>query len=250
MLAVDLANYTDVPTPVQLAQLKALGVTRAVIGCSYPRQYPDGPKYIGATQLAAFYAAGFEVEAYAWVTFAAGWEALVDQTLTAIARLPAVRRVWLDCEEDPGTATPAQVEARIAACAARVMLARPDLVVGIYTGTWWWDASTGSSARFKTFPLWCAGYGPVLTLPRAWKSAVMWQYADHLDGTDYNVDVSRILEGPMTSDEQAAFDALARAHADLQQQVTALANGTDAVLKGALRYVWALAAKAWPWPAP
>ena len=55
-------------------------------------------------------------------------------------------------------------------------------------------------------------------------------------------------EDAMTAEEKAAFDALVQAHADLQQQVTALANGADAVLKGALKYVWALAGKAWPWP--
>ncbi len=55
-------------------------------------------------------------------------------------------------------------------------------------------------------------------------------------------------EDPMTPDEKAQFDALVTAHMDLQQQVTALAQGTDSVLKGALRYLWALAGKRWPWP--
>ena len=92
-----------------------------------------------------------------------------------------IERLWLDCEEATAGFSPqqivAEIEAGLAACAP--------LPSGIYTGRWWWPASTGNSSRFAGVPLWHAEYMPSPnTLPDfaafkpygGWTRPAMWQF--------------------------------------------------------------------------
>lgn len=192
--AVDIANYTSIPTPAQLACLRAAGYTRVIVGCSYG--------VIATMQLAAAAGAGLEVEAYAFVDFTARWEGPLQRALLAISSQP-VRRLWLDCEAETHGLTRQQVVGRIAEAEQYVRRHRPDLIIGIYTAGWWWMPQTGDSQSFKHLPLWTAAYvqdaGRVpdpkaVRLYGGWNAAALWQYAGTIDTCGLNTDRNLILE--------------------------------------------------------
>lgn len=205
-LALDCANYTAIPTPQQLDCLKQAGYARAIVGCSYG--------VVAGMQLAAFYAAGFEVEAYAWVSFKDNWQSAIDQCLAVINARSSIRRLWLDCEEQPpeGVRT-AEVVARIKACIAYIASKRPDLTVGIYTAKWWW-MKVGNPIDFADRLLWTAGYTPDGEPPTTepllyggWQRAEMWQYAGSVETCGLNIDRNVIMEEhmPLNDDDKQAI---------------------------------------------
>lgn len=199
-LALDLANFTPVPTPPQLQCLKDGGYTRAIVGCSYGT--------VADMQLAAFYAFGFEVEAYAWVAFGASWQKPLDHALTVISHRPYVRRLWLDVEEQVTGMTSAQYEARIDAVIAYVRSKRPDLDMGIYTGRWWWLQNLPACTKYAGMPLFTAQYvtnpavppGGVPLLFGGWQEVAIWQYAGSVETCGLNIDRCVMLE-PVEEDE-------------------------------------------------
>jgi hypothetical protein len=185
-------------------------------------------------QLAAFYAAGFEIEAYAWVSFKDTWQTEIDHCLLTISPRSSIRRLWLDCEEDaPGLST-AQIVGRIKSAIAYIASKRPDLQIGIYTARWWW-MKIGNPTDFCGYPLWTAGYtsdgNPPSTDPLlygGWQSAVMWQYAGSVETCGLNIDRSIILEEHMPTPEYTELSgALAETNTiivTVNTKVDALAN--------------------------
>ena len=203
-LALDVSNYGTVPTPMQLDCLKSSGYTRAIVGCS------DGT--IANMQLAAYYAAGMEVEAYCWVSYGQFWTAKVDHALNVLKTARGVARMWLDVESDKAISgidpTISQMEARINAVITYITLARPDLELGIYTSRGWWTGH-GDLHTFCAMPLFTAEYVEDATVPPTggptlyggWTKAAMWQYAGTIDTCGLSVDRSVILEDEVTDDD-------------------------------------------------
>lgn len=191
--AIDIANWTLVPTRAQIDCWRNDGYERLIVGVSYGNLAPG--------QLAVAAAGGMEVEAYGWVSFGAGWAAPLDRALSIIAPHP-VKRLWLDCEQATMGATPGQVVARIAAAIQYVRNRRPDLGIGIYTAAWWWVPNTNNAQDFRGIPLWTAEYvsnplNPPNGIPRmfgGWASAAMWQYAGTIYTCGLNTDRNVILE--------------------------------------------------------
>jgi len=255
-LALDCANYTAVPSPAQLDCLKTAGYARAIIGCSYGS--------VADMQLAAYYAAGFEVDAYAWVSFGASWSTPLDRALIVIARRPAVRRLWLDVEEEVAGMSPPQYEARIQAAVAYVRDKRPDLTLGIYTGRWWWEKNLPRCTRYRDLPLFAAQYvsdpaaapAGTPTMFGGWERAALWQYAGSTETCGLNIDRCVILEDAMTPEELARLENVERQALSARADLNALANAQDAVTqhndvraetpKLSLKGLWYIAGKAWP----
>ena len=200
-LALDCANFTPTPTPVQLQCLRDAGYERAVVGCSYGT--------VADMQLAAFYAFGFKTEAYAWVSFGASWQQPIDHALTVIAHRPYVTRLWLDVEEEITGMTSPQYEARIDAVIAYVQGKRPDLELGIYTGRWWWLKNLAGCTKYAVMPLFAAEYTADGAPPSGqpllfggWEKAELWQYAGSVETCGLNIDQSVILEENMTDQDK------------------------------------------------
>ena len=226
-LACDLSNYTTVPTPQQLDCLRQAGVARAIVGCS------DGT--VANLQLAAFYAASFEVEAYAWVSYGQFWSAKIDRALAVLQTARGVTRLWLDVEADTPTGidpTPAQLEARINAVCAYVRGKRPDLELGIYTGRGFWLAH-GNLLAFSAMPLFTAQYTadgqPPVGEPLlygGWQRAELWQYAGSTTTCGLNLDLCVILEEHMPTPE---YDELKQDIGNTLGTLGALGTKVDAL---------------------
>jgi len=194
--AIDVANYTAVPTPAQVACLLTEGYDTAIVGASFGS--------VARPQLQAFAAGGMQVEVYAWVSFSGWWENLLDGALGAIAGLP-VRRLWLDCEEETAM-EPRTVIRRIEQAVEYVEEARPDLEVGIYTGAWWWSDFAGNTAPFAHLPLWSAYYDnepdiDFAQLPYGgWRAPAIEQYHGTVETCGLNTDRNVINEEEETMD--------------------------------------------------
>ena len=206
-LAIDVANYTDVPTPSQVQCLIDNGYSRAVVGCSYGT--------VAGAQLDAFVAGGMDVEAYAWISHPLN-TLLIERALTVIAHRP-VTRIWLDAEADNGGRTPAGVVADINGAVEYVRKVRSDIRIGIYTGAWWWTPNTGNSQETWGLPLWLANYrdpgNPLAEseIPGGWTKAnvALWQYAGTVETCGLNTDRNLIYaeEDEMTPAQMAELKA-------------------------------------------
>jgi hypothetical protein len=187
--AIDIANYTTIPTPQQVACLLNNGWSTCVVGCSYGN--------IAHLQLRMCAQYGMKVEAYAWITHPFSYGP-IDKALGVIEGLP-VKRIWLDAEADTNGRTPQQVVSDIDAAINYTRSRRPDLAIGIYTANWWWGPRTGSSTKFKDYPLWLANYVPDPTPDKVplfggWTKAALWQYAGTVETCGLNTDRNLILE--------------------------------------------------------
>jgi len=86
ILGGDCGTYTVIPTPEQVAELRALGLDFFIVGTSYPID-ETSPHYVATGQLAAFAAGGMDVSEYQFP------EALRATT----------RPWWVDAELDSAT---------------------------------------------------------------------------------------------------------------------------------------------------
>ena len=185
MIAADCSNYSRVPTPEDIAALKALGVTRMIVGTSFSRNNGDGTyAYIGEDQCQAFEAAGFEVQEYQFIG----------------RHRPTKRTIWLDVELSE-TVEEIRLELGI----------HPE-IYGIYTRRGIWDLlDVDLLGEFPNLKLWDANYGPP---PRTfipyggWDHADMTQYHDTMDiGTGFNIDLSYYEEEAMTAADKQELEA-------------------------------------------
>jgi len=216
--AIDVANYTAVPTPEQVACLLAEGYDTAIVGASFGS--------VARPQLVQFSTSGMAIEAYAWVRFSGWWENLLDRALGAIAGLP-VRRLWLDCEEETAM-EPRTVIRRIEKAEAYVAEARPDLEIGINTGAWWWADFTANTEAFAHLPLWSAYYDnepdiDFAQLPYGgWRAPAIEQYQGTVETCGLNTDRNVINEEEEMVDAptKGEFVALARWHHDIFRTLT------------------------------
>lgn len=236
--AIDISNYSGRITARQVACWKAAGVALVVVGTQ--------DAAIASQQLSMLRDGGIAREAYVYLYLSSPTAPQVQAAESIIAPY-GCRRLWLDAEDDQGALSSFAV--REALIAARKAVTAP---LGWYTRRGWWRQATGDYQGFRADPLWDARYPapgsdviPAFIPYGGWTAPAMTQYHDTTTLCGVSVDLD--VEEPMTPEERQQFDAVAAKVFDLQQQVTALAQGTDSVLKGALKYLWALARKPWPW---
>lgn len=233
--AIDISNWTGRISRGQVACWRAQGVRLVIVGTQ--------DAAIASQQLAMLQEMEMPREAYVYLYLSAPTGEQVRAAQQIVAPY-GCRRLWLDAEEETALD---QFAVRELLHQARAAVTMP---CGWYTRRGWWQQVTGDYQAFRADPLWDARYEtdgvrPAWTAYGGWTAPAMTQYQGTTRLCDAAVDFDE--EEPMTPEERQQFDAVAAKVFDLQQQVTALAQGTDSVLKGALRYLWAIANKPWPW---
>jgi hypothetical protein len=193
VIAVDLANYTAVPTPANLACLRARGVTGAIIGTR-----GNGIKF--GLQAQAFLGAGFTVEAYVFLYAHEPGIAQANAAMVLCRPFAAIRRIWMDVESDPRHPDPPPSVWRLCLRDARSALLLGGFSPGIYTSISKWTL-TGNTAEHADLPLWEARWRYPSGDPRnltepplpfvpfgGWTERAMVQYAGDVNVCTLNLD--------------------------------------------------------------
>lgn len=248
--AVDFSSYTRIPNTADIANLKALNVTRAIIGTR-------GNRRNFVAQAAACLAAGLEVQAYIYVYWN---EPAVVQTMNALAlirQVPQITMVWVDVEADEDNEVLNNPRDLIDTMLATLQ----PYETGIYTSISMWGEIMRDSHAYAHLPLWDANYGSENAAFHAyggWLQRAMHQYAGSVDVAGLNVDLNTITEGPMTAEERARYDGAitnmlkklgevgASAEANtrlLEVLIPPLVSGTPA--ERFARFIWIAAGKTW-----
>lgn len=208
MIAADFSNWQRVPTPEDIAALKALGVTRVIVGTSFGTHW--------VTQLRVCEEAGFEVQEYMF-----------------IGRFhPTQRAWWLDVE----------LSETVDEIRTAVAKYHPD---GIYTRRGIWQLlGVDLVSEFPGLKLWDANYGP---LPRTftpyggWTKADMTQWRDTMDiGTGFAVDLNEYEEDEMAVDAYTKAETDAKVGALLLQvgKLGADLRNLTSDVQGTFRYAY------------
>lgn len=170
-LAVDISNYSGTINAAQVAMLKRIGVGKVIVQLVNPGELSH------RQQIPVLLAAGMAVEAYVyvWMSDLAFITERIRWANAELWQFPAVKFLWLDCEDVSDGLTPK--ETRDAIQRARTEALLP---CGIYTAGWWWQAHTEDWTGCRDLPLWDADYDGRLALdPVAyggWTLPVMKQY--------------------------------------------------------------------------
>lgn len=233
--AFDFSNWTRVPTADDCVTLRNLGYTTAIVGASF------NPG-LARQQIAVLVTFGFRIEVYAWLRHPIR-DALLQNAIDACTGFP-VERMWLDVEdaEDAMGRSPDEL-AQDVRLGVSYLRTRLTIEVGIYTGSWFWDDYMETTDTFGC-RLWLANYVTTPNvafihahLPGGWtpETLVIWQWNNHLAGTDFNADDNLILvEVSDMSPEETA--AAIKAYVDPKVGAlfgNALNNGADIVRHGA-----------------
>lgn len=175
--AIDVSSAPPI-TASQADCLKRQGITKIIVGTSYP--YGGSPKQrIEAARLF-----GFEVAEYQFPQF---------------RQIPLTDEVWIDVETPPGAT----------ADLIRASMATQQRPVGIYSSRTMWSATVGSynvKAEFPWLKVWAADYG---SLPRPFKpfggfveaDLSMMQYKGDTEICSMSVDLNLIIEQPMEEEQ-------------------------------------------------
>jgi hypothetical protein len=174
--AADVSNWSGVISRTQASCLREHGIERLVCGTQRPMTT--------RAQVAAATTGGIACEAYVFLGWSRPAAAQVRDARAAIDGLP-VARLWLDCEDAPGVATPARDV--VVASIREAADACAGIASGIYTRRSWWLAHTGDAHEFSArgLPLWDARYiaregAPMPTFAPygGWTRAAMTQWHD------------------------------------------------------------------------
>lgn len=177
--AIDISNYSGIPTVEQFQQVKALGYDLVICGTQMIQ--------ITEQQWANAIEAGLEVDFYHFLYF----DGLDVQRLQYAHQWPKPRMMWVDCEYQTTDAMPVNVINNVLQ-----MLHVLDVPLGIYTAAWWWIPQMGDATFFKDLPLWDADYDGIENFDDfvhfgGWEKPYMKQYAgdQHVAGIlcDLNV---------------------------------------------------------------
>lgn len=244
--AVDFAGYTRIPTPQDVANLKAQNVQRVIIGTR-------GNRRNFVAQAAA--CQDFELHAYIYVYWN---EPAVIQTMNALAlirQVPAIRTVWVDVESDVQNEVYGNPRDTVDTVLATLQPYR----TGIYTSISQWADIMQDSHAYSRLPLWDAAYGSEGAAFHAyggWLTRAMHQYAGSVDLAGLNVDMNTVEERMEWTDKKLD-EALTNILGTLSkkaddQKVNDLANAIDSLppTRNGLRFLWAAAAKMWPFGQP
>lgn len=174
-LALDISNYTGVPTGQDIQNWKALGIGLVIIEC-FPASYAQYA--VQTQQMSACKYAQMPTEGYIYDYLRdSSWR---QGCLDGLSRLSALRfsRVWAD-EEDT---SPFSVGQRLNAIMATLTaITAAGYETGIYTGSWWWKGYLNNTQQFSQEPLWDSHYDgvastQVFTPYGGWKSCLYKQY--------------------------------------------------------------------------
>lgn len=176
--AIDVSNFSAVPTDAQAAAIRDAGNDLAICGTQNPA--------ITRQQASAFGRAGMATAAYGFLWFDESPEDQVRRALSV--GLPFL---WLDCEDDetvrkqvgrPGKGASDLSAAATVDFIAKAVAACGDIPCGIYTRRDWWMRQTANATQFKGLPLWDATNDgtPDLGFPApygGWLAPMMEQFA-------------------------------------------------------------------------
>lgn len=194
---LDLSNHQGAATPQQVANARARGFSGVIVNLYGPH---------ALQQLATYRSAGFRTGAYIYLNFPGGtyWTGipLREQVRAFLAKVAGfdLERVWLDCEDEGNTLSPADTVAALRECRAEVLAWGRR--VGWYTARFWWAPQTGDAHDFAGDPLWLATNDQVadLAFPEpfgGWDEVAIEQYSwhDYIDASLPEVDANVMREG-------------------------------------------------------
>lgn len=217
--AVDISNWSGVPSPEQARQIRAAGFARAICGTQHAATTQGQLDVLGA--------AGLALEAYTYLRFDRDPAPQLEAGLAALGGR-VVERMWLDCEAEAALerlGVAGVIEHIVQAAEACVGV----VFSGIYTRRGWWLEQTGNSTRFRDFPLWDATNDgrPDLAFSAygGWERVTMEQFAFDQPVAGVNCDLN-IVAPPLVL---SAADPVIEARAALDDARRAL-DTIDAVL--------------------
>lgn len=141
--AIDISNWSGAVTREQFDAILALGYDLCIVGTQ--------DRDIAQRQMVRAVVAGFELDAYVWLSWGKPIIPQIERALVTISGYP-VGRLWLDVEEEShGVHMIKTIRRAVDACAGHP--------VGIYTSRYKWQAITGDTNAFAHLPLWDAWYG-------------------------------------------------------------------------------------------
>jgi len=146
---VDISHWSGDITDAQVSCWWDLGIRHVIAGTQNPARTVH--------QLDKLVQGGMSVDAYVWMYWDQDPAQQVQAALGIVQDFP-LGRLWLDVEDDPGSLTTGQIEAKIQAA----LDACGGFSCGIYTRKSWWDAHMSDSGEgstvFAHLPLWYANY--------------------------------------------------------------------------------------------
>lgn len=167
MKAIDLGNYSAVPTQEQVRCIIAAGYMKAIVGTSFGSVWQQ--------QIEAFERGGIDVEEYVFPGH----------------QPRSSRPFWIDCETGDAT--------------TQAIRALAPTATGIYTRRGWWVSETGDwdiKTEFPHLRLWDASYGdppPAFVPYGGFSGRAMHQWHDSTLLCGLNVDLN-IMEARMYDD--------------------------------------------------
>jgi GH25 family lysozyme M1 (1,4-beta-N-acetylmuramidase) len=201
VVLVDVSFWQDsdyTPYKIDFVKMRSRGVDGAILRAGQNQWIDeDYVDYSNAADLA-----GMPRGAYWYFDSRSSPESQVSKFSDALAGKPLPKLgLWGDYEEDYGGAWGGAAHFKVFMDTLRARF--PSLIVGVYTGYYYWLEHTTYLQRegFKTYPLWIARYNvtnPIIPYP--WTNYVFWQYTDNGDGLYFGVESKEldmnIFKGP------------------------------------------------------
>lgn len=205
------ASFTPVVVPAVDVSVWTRTLTDPDVDCLWEQGYRHiiaGTQFLAVTreQLEIALRGGMTVDLYVYLYWS---ESITDQVAEAVAladEFPAVGRIWLDIEDDPGGRGPATLHGLI----DEGIAALGGAPGGIYTGQGWWQSYLEDTGAYAEQPLWYARYDGEATLDGwsdpaeeesfgGWTAPTGKQYADyhvHTCELPVDLDVMWVVAAP------------------------------------------------------
>lgn len=187
MKAIDLGNYSAVPTQEQVRCIIEAGYTKAIVGTSFGS--------VWQAQITAFEQGGMDVDEYVFPGH----------------QPRSSRPFWIDCETGDAT--------------IQAIRALAPTATGIYTRRGWWTSETGDwdiKSEFPHLKLWDASYGdppPAFVPYGGFTEREIHQWHDSTNLCGLNVDLNIIEQEARMYDDQTIDVKFLKAIAFLQGQM-------------------------------
>lgn len=189
----DVSMYQDsnlTPQKIDFVKMKAAGVVGVIIRAGQNTwEDPDFKDYWKAAKEAGLLRGSY------WLldsrsspdSQARKWRSLFGDDLPELG-------IWADLEEQYDG--PYRFETHRRQFMEESSIVFPNLILGVYSASWWWNGENMSSDIFwAKYPLWVSGPAESpdnVVLPKPWrdanKKAVLWQFTYKGDGPKYGVE--------------------------------------------------------------
>jgi hypothetical protein len=188
--AVDVSVWTRTLTDPDVDCLWDLGYRHIIAGTQLLE--------VTREQLEIARRGGMTVDLYVYLYWSQSMSEQVAEAVALAEEFPAVGRIWLDIEDDPGGRGPAALRDLI----DEGIAALEGAPGGIYTGKGWWQSYFEDSESYAEQPLWYARYDGEATLDGwsdpaeeesfgGWTEPTGKQYADyHVHTCELPVDLN------------------------------------------------------------